>query len=151
MTNTAALVMGNHTEPLTVFRDLQDVADQGAVAIKGLGPCEVDGPLLCGAQNCYWIFWSMGQLPVHIFVCVCDGGRDKVIKRNRIRQERQKITELNSQTESLALYIRGFDGLERRAVIKPQRWRKHPSIMSCSDVNKTAKKKKRHGKDRGGK
>lgn len=56
-------------EPLTVFRDFQDVADQGAVAVEGLGPCEVDGPLLCGAQNCDWVLWSVGQLPVCTFVC----------------------------------------------------------------------------------
>lgn len=49
---------------LTVFRHLQNVADQGAVAIEGPGPCQVDGPLLGGAEKRYWIFWSMGQLPV---------------------------------------------------------------------------------------
>lgn len=54
---------------LTVFRDLQDVADQGAVAVKRLGPCEVDGSLLCGAQNRDWILWSMGKLPVGTDMC----------------------------------------------------------------------------------
>lgn len=58
---------------LTVFRDLQDVSDEGAVAIKGLGPCEVDSPPLCGTQNCYRVFWSMGQLPV----CVCVRKREQ--------------------------------------------------------------------------
>lgn len=50
-------------DPLTIFGDFQDVADEGAVSVKGLGPCEVDGPLLRDAQDCYWVFWSMGQLP----------------------------------------------------------------------------------------
>lgn len=44
---------------------------------------------------------------------------DKVIKPNRIRQERRQITELNSQNGGGRIAnIRGFDGLERRAVIK---------------------------------
>lgn len=51
-------------ERLTVLRDLQDVADQRAVAIKGPGPREVDGPPLCQAQKRYRIFWSVGELPV---------------------------------------------------------------------------------------
>ncbi len=42
-------------------------------------------------------------MDVCVCVCVCVCERDKVIKKNRIRQERQQITELNSQTESLAL------------------------------------------------
>lgn len=51
---------------LTVLRDLQDVADQGAVAVKGLGPREVDGSLLCGAQNRDWVLWSVRKLPVRV-------------------------------------------------------------------------------------
>lgn len=58
--DTGAWLIENHTEPLTVFWDFQDVADQRAVAIKSLCPCEVDGSFLCGTQNCYWVFWSMG-------------------------------------------------------------------------------------------
>lgn len=50
--------------PLTVFRHLQDVADERAVAIKGLCPCEVDGALLWDAVGSNWILWSMGELPV---------------------------------------------------------------------------------------
>lgn len=50
--------------PLTVFGDLQDVADEGAVAVKGLGPREVDGSLLRGAQQRDRVLWSVGELPV---------------------------------------------------------------------------------------
>lgn len=64
---------------LTVFRDLQDVADQGAVAVKRLRPCEVDGSLLCGAQNRDWILRSVGKLPVGTDGCEeKDGGRRRV-------------------------------------------------------------------------
>lgn len=63
-------------EGLTVLRDLQDVADQWAVAIKGSGPREVDGPPLRQAQERDRIFWSVGELPVdtriyeYINICV---------------------------------------------------------------------------------
>lgn len=68
---------------LTVFRDLQDVADQGAVAVKRLGPCEVDGSPLCGAQNRNWILWSVGKLPVGT-----DGCEEEDRGRRRAEEEK---------------------------------------------------------------
>lgn len=115
---------------LTVLWDLQDVADQGAVAVEGLSPGQVDGPLLRGAQDRYWVFWSVGQLPV--FVCVCVW--------NRIRQERQQIKRIKQpKWEACIVNIRAFDGLERRVVINHKQWRKHPSITARRDVNTKGK------------
>lgn len=79
---------------LTVFRDLQDVADQGTVAVKRLGPCEVDGSLLCGAQNRDWILWSVGKLPVGTDGCEeRDRGREKNIRRSSCKYGRGKERE----------------------------------------------------------
>lgn len=39
VTGENALRLGWSYEPLTVLWDFKDVADQGAVAIKSLGPC----------------------------------------------------------------------------------------------------------------
>lgn len=36
--------------------------DQRAVAVKGLGPRQVDGPPLCGAERCHWVLGSVRQL-----------------------------------------------------------------------------------------
>lgn len=46
----------------TVLRHLQDVADQGAVAVEGLGPCQVDGPPFRGAESRRWVLRGMRQL-----------------------------------------------------------------------------------------
>lgn len=48
---------------LTVLGHLQDVADQRAVPIEGLGPRQVDGPLLRGAECRHWVLGGVGELP----------------------------------------------------------------------------------------
>lgn len=48
---------------LTVLRHLQDVAEQGAVAIEGLGPRQVDGPPLRGAEGRHGVLGGVRQLP----------------------------------------------------------------------------------------
>lgn len=50
-------------QPLTVFGDLHDVAEQGAVAVEGLGPGEVDGPFLQGAEGGRGALGGVGELP----------------------------------------------------------------------------------------
>lgn len=48
---------------LTVLRHLQDVAEQRAVAVEGLGPRQVDGPSLCGAEGRHGVLGGVRQLP----------------------------------------------------------------------------------------
>lgn len=48
---------------LTVLGHLQDVADQRAVPIEGLGPRQVDGPLLRGAECRHWVLGGVRELP----------------------------------------------------------------------------------------
>lgn len=48
---------------LTVLRHLQDVAKQGAVAVEGLGPRQVDGPPLRCAEGRHRALGGVGQLP----------------------------------------------------------------------------------------
>lgn len=50
-------------QPLTVLGDLHDVAEQGAVAVEGLGPGEVDGPFLLRAQDGHGALGGVGELP----------------------------------------------------------------------------------------
>lgn len=48
---------------LTILRNLQDVAYEGTVAIKRLGPGKVNGSFLRCAQHRCRVLWGMGQLP----------------------------------------------------------------------------------------
>lgn len=48
---------------LTVFRDLQDVAYERAVAVKRLGPGQVHGSFFQFAQHGGGVLRSMGELP----------------------------------------------------------------------------------------
>lgn len=58
-----AAVGGGGGSSLTVLRHLQDVADQRAVAVEGLGPRQVDGPSLRGTESRHWVLRGMRQLP----------------------------------------------------------------------------------------
>lgn len=48
---------------LTVLRHLQDVAEQRAVAVEGLGPRQVDGPSFCGAEGRHGVLGGVRKLP----------------------------------------------------------------------------------------
>lgn len=48
---------------LTVLGNLQDVADEGTVAIESFGPGQVDGSLLGRAEPGRGVLRGVGQLP----------------------------------------------------------------------------------------
>lgn len=54
---------GVRARNLTVLGHLQDVADQRAVAVEGLGPRQVDGPPLRGTEGRHGVLGGVRQLP----------------------------------------------------------------------------------------
>lgn len=54
---------GERARNLTVLGHLQDVADQRAVAVEGLGPRQVDGPPLRGTEGRHGVLGGVRQLP----------------------------------------------------------------------------------------